>query len=334
MTRSVPVSHEGDHSRRQILRAASGLAVGTGAVAVSGTAHAAGTDHHHAAAARATARQVLPGSPHRTAQADGHIVSVMYVEVNDNDLSHVADYSLAGTDTPVFDLGVIFAANINYDGSKAYLSLNEQVRAALDDAEHQIRPLQDRGIKVLLSILPNHQGAGFANFPDADAAADFAQELADVVDRYGLDGIDFDDEYAEYGTGGTDRPNDHSFVDLVLSLREKLGEDRLITLYNIGPSAERTTDGDRNAADALDYAWNPYYGTWAPPEIDGMDKESLSPAAVALGETDRETITEFAQRTIDQGYGVFLGYNLTDDDASDTLSRFTEALYGAPTEHT
>lgn len=334
MTRSVPASHEDDPSRRRILRAASGLVVGTGALAASGTAHAAGAGHCLGAAGQETARRVLPATPHPNAQADGDIVSVMYVEVNDNDLSHVADYSLAGTGTPVFDLAVIFAANINHDGSKAYLSLNEQVRATLDDAEHQIRPLQDRGIKVLLSILPNHQGAGFANFPDADAAADFARELADVVDQYDLDGIDFDDEYAEYGTGGTDQPNDHSFVDLVLSLRETLGEDRLITLYNIGPSAERTTDGDRNAADALDYAWNPYYGTWAPPEINGMGKEEISPAAVAVGETDPGTITEFAQRTIDQGYGVFLGYNLTDDDASDALSRFTEVLYGAPTEHT
>jgi hypothetical protein len=308
MSESVHTAHEGEPSRRHLLGVASGLVLGASTLAAGGTAHAAGAE-----------------------RAGDDIVSVMYVEVNDNDLVHVADYSLAGTGTPVFDLGVIFAANINYDGSRAYLSLNEQVRATLEDAEHQVRPLQDRGIKVLLSILPNHQGAGFANFPDADAASAFASELASVVDRYGLDGIDFDDEYAEYGTGGTGMPNEHSFVDLVLSLREKLGEDRLITLYNIGPSAERTTDGDRNAADALNYAWNPYYGTWAPPEIAGMGTEKLAAGAVDVAQTDLPTISKLAQRTVDEHYGVFLAYNLSDTDASDQLTAFTEELYGAGT---
>ena len=53
--------------------------------------------------------------------------------------------------------------------------------------------------KVLLSILGNHQGAGFANFTDYASADAFAADLEQVVKTYGLDGIDFDDEYAEYG---------------------------------------------------------------------------------------------------------------------------------------
>jgi len=89
--------------------------------------------------------------------------------------------------------------------------------------------LQQKGIKVLLSILDNHQGAGFANFPSQAAAEAFAQELADAVNQYGLDGIDFDDEYAEYGNNGTGQPNNSSFVYLVSALRQKL-PNKLITL--------------------------------------------------------------------------------------------------------
>jgi hypothetical protein len=287
-------------SRRSLLAAGPALAVGAGALAAAPSASAA----------------------ERT-------VSVAYVEVNDNDLAVVGDYSLSGTDTPVFDLAIIFAANINHDGTRAVLHLNDQVQATLDDAASQIRPLQERGIKVLLSILPNHQGAGFANFPDASAARDFAQQLADVVEEYGLDGIDFDDEYAEYGKNGTGQPNAHSFVDLVLSLRELLGQDKLITFYNIGPSAQRTDDGDRHAGDHVDYAWNPYYGTWAPPSITGMSKAQLSPAAVSIYQTSASQSAEFAQRTLDEGYGVFLTYNLGDQDATDRISPFTRVLYGA-----
>jgi hypothetical protein len=289
-------------SRRALLAAGPvvGVGVGAGALATSSSASAA------------------PG-----------VVSIAYVEVNDNDLAVVGDYSLEGTSTPVFDLAIIFAANIDLDGSSAVLHFNDQVQATLDDAATQIRPLQERGIKVLLSVLPNHQGVGFANFPDESAARGFAQQLADAVEEYGLDGIDFDDEYAEYGANGTGQPNAHSFVDLVTALRELLGPDKLITFYNIGPSAERTDDGDRHAGDHVDYAWNPYYGTWAPPSITGMSKAQLSPAAVSIYETSADQSAEFARRTVDEGYGVFLTYNLGDQDASERISAFTRELYGA-----
>ncbi|MDZ4045272.1 MAG: chitinase, partial [Rhodoglobus sp.] len=88
----------------------------------------------------------------------------VYVEVNSNDLANVADYTLADSGRAAVDLAMIFAANINYDGEKAYLHLNDRVTETLQDAENQIRPLQAQGTKVLLSVLGNHQGAGFANF--------------------------------------------------------------------------------------------------------------------------------------------------------------------------
>ena len=173
-------------------------------------------------------------------------------------------YTLANGGAQVIDVAVIFAANINYDGSNAYLSFNQQVQSVLDNVATQVRPLQQKGIKVLLSILGNHQGAGFANFPSQAAADAFAQQLADAVNQYGLDGIDFDDEYAEYGNNGTGQPNDFSFVYLVQALRAKL-PNKLITLYDIGPAAERLTYNGQSIANTFDYAWNPYYGTWGVP---------------------------------------------------------------------
>ena len=142
-------------------------------------------------------------------------ISVAYVEVNNDSMLNAGKYTLANGGAQVFDVAVIFAANINYDGTNAYLHFNENVQNVLDNVATQVRPLQQKGIKVLLSILGNHQGAGFANFPSQQAADAFAQQLADAVDQYGLDGIDFDDEYAEYGNNGTGQPNDFSFVYLV-----------------------------------------------------------------------------------------------------------------------
>lgn len=255
-----------------------------------------------------------------------------YVEVNSYSVGNVAKYELAGGGN-VFDIGLIFAANINYDGQRAYLYNNPQVQAQLDAADVHIRPAQAKGIKILLSVLGNHQGAGFANFPDRAAAEAFADQLADVVNRYGLDGIDFDDEWSNYGANGTGQPNDFSFVYLLEALRSRL-PDKLITLYYIGPSASRLSYGGVNAGDLLDYAWNPYYGTWGVPDVPGLGKPSLAPAAINIQGTSSSTAASLASRTVSQGFGVFNTYNLGSADASAYLSTVTRNLYGKATVYT
>ncbi|WP_219721980.1 endo-beta-N-acetylglucosaminidase H [Microbacterium aurantiacum] len=260
---------------------------------------------------------------------------VVYVEVNSNDMSNVADYTLEGTLRPAFDIAVIFAANINYDTEKgaAYLHLNERVTETLENADSQIRPLQQRGTKVLLSVLGNHQGAGIANFTSREDAAAFADELAAVVDQYGLDGIDFDDEWSKYGENGTAQPNESSFVHLVDELRQRLGDDKLITLYNIGPAAEATEFDGIRAGDLLDYAWNPWYGSWDVPQIPGMDAGQLAAGAVDLTRTPQATAAAFAERTVEEGFGALVTYNLTAGDHSGYISSLTEPLTGHATAH-
>ncbi|MDX3430816.1 endo-beta-N-acetylglucosaminidase family protein [Streptomyces sp. NBC_01693] len=259
--------------------------------------------------------------------------SVAYVEVNNNSILNVGKYTLADGGN-AFDIAVIFAANINYDtGTKAaYLSFNENVQRVLDNAATEIRPLQQKGIKVVLSVLGNHQGAGFANFPTEQAASAFAKQLSDTVAEYGLDGIDFDDEYAEYGANGTGQPNDSSFVHLVTALRANM-PDKIISLYNIGPAASRLSYGGVDVSSAFDYAWNPYYGTWQVPGM-ALPKSKLSPAAVEIGRTSQSTAADFARRTVSEGYGVYLTYNLDGADRSADVSAFTRELYGSDAEYT
>src|SRR3954469_4526711 len=274
--------------RRTLLSA---LAVGS-AAAVTGAALPA-----EAAAKRGGAGKTGP-------------VTVAYIEVNDHSMLNAGKYTLANGGAQVIDVAVIFAANINYDGSNAYLYFNENVQNVLDNVATQVRPLQQKGIKVLLSILGNHQGAGFANFPTKSAADAFAQQLADAVNRYGLDGIDFDDEYVEYGNNGTGQPNDFSFVYLVQALRQKLPAGKLITLYDIGPASTKLKYGGVNLANTFDYAWQPYYGSYS--ANPAFAKSKYSPAAVSYTATSQSTAASFAQRTVADGYGVFLTYNLTE----------------------
>lgn len=256
----------------------------------------------------------------------------VYVEVNSNDLANVADYQLADSGAPAVDLAMIFAANINYDGEKVYLHFNERVTETLQDAENQIRPLQEQGTKVLLSVLGNHQGAGFANFSTYAEADAFAAELADAVTTYGLDGIDFDDEWSQYGANGTPQPNAQSFGWVASALRDRLGPDKLITLYAIGPSYTTTDFSAFDVSATLDYAWNPYYPTYDAPTVPGLDDRSrIGAAAIDLSNTSAATAADFAQRTAADGYGVYVAYNLTATNQSSLISGITEAIKGEAT---
>ncbi|MGO4681475.1 endo-beta-N-acetylglucosaminidase H [Microbacterium sp. 2MCAF23] len=260
---------------------------------------------------------------------------VVYVEVNGNDLSNVADYTLAGTDRPAFDAAMIFAANIDYDTEKkqAYLSLNDRVTWTLENAATQIRPLQQRGTKVLLSVLGNHQGAGLANFASRKDAGAFAQQLADTVQKYGLDGIDLDDEWSEYGKNGTGQPNASSFPYLVKELRTKLGPHKLITFYNIGPAAESTEYRGISVGALVDYALNPWYGSWDVPQLARADASKLAPGAVDLNRTPIGTAAQFAAQTKAEGYGGIVTYDLRAGDHSEYVSAITEPLTGLATEY-
>lgn len=259
-----------------------------------------------------------------------------YVEVNNHSIANVGKYVLESNGAPVFDYALIFAANINYDGKKAYLYNNPQVQATLDNVDTLVRPLQAKGIKVMLSVLGNHQGAGFANFADRGTASAFASQLASTVQKYGLDGIDFDDEWADYGTNGTAQPNDWSFVELCQQLRRML-PNKTISMYYIGPSSERVVYDGVSVGSFIDYAVHPYYGGYAPPgyiNIPGLTNQQIGAAAIWLEQTDPAVAKRLAQRTVADGYGLYNTYDLQEGDHSAYISSFTTALYGSSAIYT
>jgi hypothetical protein len=271
---------------------------------------------------------LVPGAAHAaTAKpTKSGPTSIAYVEVNNYDIANVGRYTLANG-ANAFDVAIIFAANINYDGTKAQLYFNDHVQSTLDRAATQIAPLRAKGIKVELSLLGNHQGAGFANFTTQAAAADFAAQVAAAVSRYGLDGVDIDDEYADYGTNGTPQPNSQSIGWLITALRADM-PTKLLSFYNIGPSASSLASSSATIGAKLNYAWNPYYGSYNVPRIPGLTASHLSPAAVDIQGTSSSTAASLATRTVSDGYGVFMTYNLPSSDVHSYVSSFTTPLYG------
>jgi hypothetical protein len=255
---------------------------------------------------------------------------VVYVEVNDNSILNAGKYSLTSGE-PVFDIAIIFAANINWAGGRESLYLNEQVQTLLDHADEQIRQLQAKGIKVLLSILGNHTVAGISNFQSEEGAQQFAEQVRATVEEYGLDGVDLDDEYADYT--GDRQPNGDSIGWVISALRAAM-PDKLVTFYNYGPAASYLADSSETVGAQLDYAWNAVYSTYVIPNVPGLTNESLGAAAVKYGKTGSDQAAEFATQTVSDGLGIYLTYDLKDDDVSEYISAFTQPLYGEDATYT
>lgn len=196
---------------------------------------------------------------------------VLYVEVNNESLLNAGEYRMKNSGAYFFDMVYIFAANINFNTTtgKMYVNCNENVQYILDNADRIIRPLQAKGIKVGLSILGNHDGTGIANLTD-EAAAEFAKELKLYVDTYGLDGINFDDEWSDYGNypirpGITTAKSSERYARLVYETRKALGDDKIISIYEIGDTPNNLTpaiDGVYTK-DIVDYCYYPYYSYYS-----------------------------------------------------------------------
>jgi hypothetical protein len=259
---------------------------------------------------------------------------VCYVEVNNNDIRDVGKYKLS-TGQQLFDIAIIFAANINYNTTtqQAVLYYNTQVTNVLNNKATYIQSLQAKGIKVLLSVLGNHQGAGISNFPSQAAATAFAQQLSNAVTTYGLDGIDFDDEYADYGTNGTGQPNSSSFVYLVTALRQ-LMPSKIISFYYYGPASSYLTYNGVTVGSKVNYSWNAIYGSYSVPNVPGLSAANLGPAAIDIQSTSSSTAASLATQTVNNNYGIYLYYNLPDADSHTYLTSVSNKLYGKATTYT
>lgn len=134
-----------------------------------------------------------------SAAKDNGLKVFSIIEANNvNPLMHLA-FNLKNSGKPLFDHVVLFSSNINYNATtgRVYINHNENLTHILENRDKYIKPLQDRGIKVSLSLLGNHDISGIANLSD-ETIKYFAQEIKKTCEIYGLDGVFYDDEYSAY----------------------------------------------------------------------------------------------------------------------------------------
>ena len=221
---------------------------------------------------------------------------------------------------------ILFASNIRGTVSTVELYHNPNQTYILNNRNTLVKPLQDKGIKVLLGLLGDHTGVGFANLTSAQITS-FAQQVADCIEANGLDGVDFDDEYAEYGKiSGTPSPSGANFSALITALRanDKMS-GKLITAFRYGYA----TSFNQAAKDAIDYMW-PNFGYDQYPPSGFPDSKW---ASMSIQYTQGYPTAGQIQSAADyyDGYGAIMMFNVRNYDASGTMNNFASRVWGGKT---
>ena len=146
------------------------------------------------------------------------------------------------------------------ESQRVIFSLSPDLNYVLENSARYIRPLQAAGRKVCICIQGGGKGIGFCNMSDAQIE-DFTAQVKNVVESYGIDGVNLRDEGSGYGKEGFPPMNTTSYPKLIKSLREAL-PDKLLTLVDKEEPTEYFHDatlcGGIEVGKYIDYAWHGY----------------------------------------------------------------------------
>lgn len=146
------------------------------------------------------------------------------------------------------------------ESQRVIFSLSPDLNYVLENSARYISPLQAAGRKVCICIQGGGKGIGFCNMSDAQIE-DFTAQVKNVVESYGIDGINLRDEGSGYGKEGFPAMNTTSYPKLIKSLREAL-PDKLLTLVDKEEPTEYFHDaalcGGIEVGKYIDYAWHGY----------------------------------------------------------------------------
>lgn len=250
----------------------------------------------------------------------------VYIETNDINPLNAGEYYFTETipGERVIDHVILFASNIRGTSSSVQLHHNRNQAYILNHADTLIVPLQEKGIKVLLGIIGDHTGVGFANMTPYMINS-FAQQVAACVTMYNLDGVDLGEEYAEYGKiSGLPMPNSTIMGNFIRRLRQLL-PDKLITAYRWGYAFSFA----QSTYNALDYMW-PDYGTdYNAPT--GLANSKWARMSIHL--TNYYPTSSQVQNCANNysGYGAIMMFNLRDYDCSGKMNWFAPRVWGGRT---
>ena len=246
-----------------------------------------------------------------TSSTEG-VKTVLYFEVNDTNPLNALEF-LTESGKYFFDHIVLFAANINWDPEKqrVYLANNENVQFLLDNNDKYLQPLRKAGMKIIISILGNHDEAGVAQLSDM-GAREFARELAAYCRAYNLDGVAFDDEYSnspDLSNPWLASPSAYAGSRLMYECKAVMPE-KIVSLYNLGnmySSSLQVIDGIE-PGQYCDYAVADYGGAAGPGT--GMTLKQCAGMSIELRRGSGNSSESTARSRKEAGYGYYMFFAL------------------------
>lgn len=274
----------------------------------------------------------LPGEPHIifvknrkgitpiSATRPYHIFSCMETGTA-NPLFHLA-LELESTGEPLFDYVIVFSSALIWNPTEREIQVHPNTCQAALNANYEkfVKPLHDRGIKVIMSILStgvDGQGPGTGltfSCIEEDTAKDVAKMLADYCNTYHLDGIFFDEEY---GQRRSDIPGVAPASSTLLTSRlcyevKKAMPDKEVIAYNYSNTAYLSAVDGVYPKDYIDWVINDY-GSWSQGSYEGgMPLSKMTPNSMNCAPgTQRWTATTSTLNSLkSQGWGGYMVYCL------------------------
>ena len=233
----------------------------------------------------------------------------LFFEVNDANPLNALAFELENGKL-LWDVVVLFAANINYDSDagRPFVKCNPNVQFLLDNHETYIQPLRKRGIKVLLGLLGNHDAAGLAQL-SKQGAKDFAAEVARYCEAYQLDGVNYDDEYSsdpDLDNPAFDEVGTEAAARLCYETKKAM-PNRMVTVYDWGMMYGTETVDGVDADEWIDVVV-PNYGDHGYP-IGKMSMKKVAGIAAEFNGGFGDSLNQKnAQMILDEGYGWHMGF--------------------------
>lgn len=247
-----------------------------------------------------------------TDKGENAVTNVLYFEFNDTNPLNALEF-LTESGKYFFDHVVLFAANINWDAEKqrVFLSNNENMQFLLDNNDQFLQPLRKAGMKVIISILGNHDEAGVAQLSDM-GAREFARELAAYCRAYNIDGVAFDDEYSnspDLSNPWLARPSAYAGSRLMYECKAIMPE-KIVSLYNLGymySNSLQVIDGI-DPGQYCDYAVADYGGSASPGT--GMTLKQCGGMSIELRRGSGNSSEATARSKKAAGYGYYMFFAL------------------------
>lgn len=233
------------------------------------------------------------------------------MEVNDTNPLNNLRFTLKNSGKYMVDALIMFSGNINYniETGRVYFYANPNVQHLLDNREKYLKPLKDRGMKIIMGVMCNHDRACISNLADNTARL-FAQELTALCNAYDLDGIFWDDEYCSPinpAPEGFVTPSNAAFSRLAYEFW-KLNPTRWNVAYGYSVTGSAKAVDGVQPGTFISYClpdYSSYYSDWTS-NYPGMTKSQCGGCSMEFAQ-GRWGATESTLRNMrNDGYGALM----------------------------